>query len=350
MKIMGVFYRDWLSSEGLLDKAGCSQSSQTYFWADTDQRTVETARALAEGILPGCEIEPHAHEAGAKDPLFQAAEAGPGKLDPKLALAAIAGRIGPDLNALVQVYRPELQVLQRLLNGNAKAAKSIFDEPMALTATQGNVSMTGPLALASTLTENFLLEYTDGLDGERLGWGRLSTDDLQQLLLLHTAYADLMRRTPYLAQVRGSNLLHHVLLTMEQSATGKPTKGALGPRGARLVVLVGHDTNLSNLSGMLDLSWTLPSHQRDDTPPGGALIFSLWKSTNGEYLVRVQFVAQTLAQMHKATPLTIKDPPIIANLFLPGCSQATDGYPCTWPAFSQIAKRSILTQFIENDR
>jgi 4-phytase/acid phosphatase len=40
-------------------------------------------------------------------------------------------------------------------------------------------------------------------------------------------------------------------------------------------MLCGHDTNLSNLSGMLGLSLKLPGYQPDDTPPGGALVFSL---------------------------------------------------------------------------
>src|SRR5450755_634837 len=55
-------------------------------------------------------------------------------------------------------------------------------------------------------------------------------------------------------------------------ALGKRVPGALGRPGDALLILVGHDTNLSNLSGMLHLSWHLPGYQPDDTPPGGALI------------------------------------------------------------------------------
>jgi 4-phytase/acid phosphatase len=123
------------------------------------------------------------------------------------------------------------------------------------------------------MSENLLLEYTNGFLGADLGWGRLTRDSLLKVLELHAVYADLMRRTAYLARARGSNLLAHVLLSMEQAESGKTVPGALGRPGDALLILSGHDTNLSNLSGMLSLSWRLPSYQPDDTPPGGALVF-----------------------------------------------------------------------------
>jgi hypothetical protein len=62
---------------------------------------------------------------------------------------------------------------------------------------------------------------------------------------------------------------------MQQAATGKEVPGALDLLGTAVLIVSGHDTNLSNLSGMLGLSWRLPGYQPDDPPPGGALTFSL---------------------------------------------------------------------------
>src|SRR5262249_38731868 len=163
--------------------------------------------------------------------------------------------------------------------------------------------------LASTFTENFLLEYTNGMSGLQFGWGRLNVSNLQQVMALHTTYADLMRRTPYLARARGSNLLNYVLRSLEQAVSGKIVKGAAAAPDTQLAVISGHDTNLSNLSGMLGMSWLLPSYQPDDVPPGSALIFSLWQlPDSGGHSIRVQFIAQTLDQMHDATPLSLSDP------------------------------------------
>ena len=345
MEVLGRYYREVFTAQKLLGKAKCDP---VYFYADNDQRTLETSRALASSMFPGCTVETHAMPAGKTDPLFDPLEAGFVKQDPQLGLASVTGRVGPDLNAVVGANKPAFDELVRILTGGTKAQASIFDEPVKLTPGEDGVSMSGPLNLASTLSEDFLLEYADGMTGDKLGWGRLNATNLQQILSLHTAYADLMRRTPYVARVRGSNLLSHVLNSMQQAMTRKPIQGALGKPGDALLMISGHDTNLSNLSGMLDLTWQLPTHQRDDAPPGGALIFTLWRSTtNRQYSVRLQFLAQTLDQLHDATPLTVANPPATANLFIPGCSGSTAGYPCSWANFARTASSAIILRNVE---
>ena len=54
MTIMGAYYREWLAGAGLLRSQGCEDQERTYIHADTDQRTLETGRAMAESLLPGC--------------------------------------------------------------------------------------------------------------------------------------------------------------------------------------------------------------------------------------------------------------------------------------------------------
>ncbi len=172
MKIMGSFYRDYFGSLGLPGGTDCSTANRAYFWADTAHRTMDSARALAESMLPGC--APVIHSAGGgqggegkRDPMFEGDPPGPE------GLAAVAGRLGPDLNALSAAHRPALDLLARVLNGNGKARRSIFDDPVTLSGDDGGVSMAGPLSLASTLSEDFLLEYTEGMTGGKFGWGRL---------------------------------------------------------------------------------------------------------------------------------------------------------------------------------
>ncbi len=43
-----------------------------------------------------------------------------------------------------------------------------------------------------------------------------------------------------------------------------------------VLFIAGHDTNLANLGGALELNWTLPG-QPDNTPPGGELVFERWR-------------------------------------------------------------------------
>jgi 4-phytase/acid phosphatase len=206
MKIMGEFYREYFRNlPGGLDCA------KVAFKADSAQRTRVTAEALAEGIVPGCTVDVHALSEGEHDSLF-AAEA----RDAKLLNAAVAGRLGPQLSSLVAAHQPALDLLARTLNGGGKTKRSIFDEPLALTQGDEGVSLSGPINLASTLSEDFLLEYTNGMSGDKFAWGRLTPAKLLDLMSLHAVYADLMRRTPTVAQSRGRNLLNAVSHSLEQ--------------------------------------------------------------------------------------------------------------------------------------
>jgi 4-phytase / acid phosphatase len=359
MTLFGAYDRELLSKQGLLSATGCDDANRVTIIADSDQRTRETGKAIAKGLMPGCSLEVHAQPEGTADPLFHSLEAGVGHPDKALATAAVAGRIGNNPSGLTQAYRPQLQILDDVLSGSdhgtcatassatAQARTSLFAVPSSLEEGKGShlVDLHGPLSIASTMSENLLLEYTDGMDNAQVGWGRVDITKLMELLQLHTASSDLERRTNYLARVQASNLLSHILSSMQQEVSQQPTSGALTRPTDRLLILVGHDTNLTNISGTLDLSWLIDG-RRDDTPPGGAIVFELWKKAGkDEYRVRTYYTAQTLDQMRNMTPLTLKSPPERATVFVPKCSEA-DG-SCPWKAFESAVRSAIEPAFVK---
>src|SRR5579872_5823000 len=73
MTLLGTYYGDWLSRERLVRRGDCAFARRIYVWADTDQRTIETGRAVAETLLPGCPIAVHSEaertSAAKNDPL-----------------------------------------------------------------------------------------------------------------------------------------------------------------------------------------------------------------------------------------------------------------------------------------
>lgn len=337
IQLMGTYYHEWLAGEHLFPHAGCEDARRIYIEADKDQRTIETSRAFAESLLPGCGIEVHSQPQGQSDPLFS----GAGTPDPARMLAALRERLGSDPQKLLADHRAALDALEAILRGKAAAPAAIG---VVLKGKQ--VELTGPFATGSTFSENLLLEYADGMKDAALGWGRLTRENLDRVLELHAVYADLMRRTPYLARARGSNLLAHVLRSLEQAASGRATPGALGQPGDLLLLLAGHDTNLSNLSGMLGLSWKLAGYQPDDTPPGGALIFSLWRDTDtGKDSVKLRYVAQSLDQMRYAEPLSVAAPPESQDVALPGCEPAG----CSWETARRAIEKAIDPAFVAMD-
>jgi len=332
---MGGYYREWLAAERLLGAPGCQDAGRIYIRADAEQRTMETAQAFAESLAPRCGAAVHAETASGRDPLFS----GFGKPDPQKMLAAVRERLGGDPGKLMGEHRAALETLQSILR-----TPQPNTEPVGVALKGAAPELTGPFATGSTFSEILLLEYAEGLNGPDLGWGRMTRQQMEQALEVHAVYADLMRRTLYLARSRGSNLLSHVLRSLDQAVSGKPVAGAEGNPGDALLLLSGHDTNLSNLSGMLGLSWKLPGYPADDTPPGGALIFTLWRNAAGECELRLKYVAQSPDQMRRADKLSLAAPPESQDVALPGCAAG-----CPWETARRLIEKAIDRDFVAKD-
>ncbi len=345
MRIFGAYDRAQLAAEGLLAPSGCADSGAVTILADSDERTRETGKALAEGMFPGCAPQVHARPEGDPDPLFHSIKAGVGKPDRALAMAAIEGRIGGDANNLTEAYRPQLEMLDRILAGCGRVAAanpkriSILDAPVE---SHGD-EIRGPVSVASSMAESLLLEYADGMKGADLGWGCLDEAKLREVLQLHTAETEYTERTPLIARMDASNLLAHILDALEQNATDKVVPGAPGKPGDRALFLVGHDTNIAAVAGALDLNW-ITDGRRDDTPPGGALIFELWRGQGSTYSLRIYYAAQTLDQMRQTQQLTQENPPQRVPMFAPGCSRVD--MSCAFERFAAAVQNSIDSAFV----
>ncbi|MDR3737964.1 MAG: histidine-type phosphatase [Terracidiphilus sp.] len=293
---------------------------------------------------------------GTPDPLFHTLHAGVGHADYALARQSVAGRIGGNAEGLAEAYRQQLDLLEDVLNGcdpghacietAGKAPESLFSVSSSIKEGRGDhlVELRSPLNIASTMAENLLLEYAEGYDAAHVGWGHVDLRTLRMILQLHTAQSDIGARTSYIARAGASNLLAHVLSSMEQAAEGHSVNQALTSKDDRVLILMGHDTNLSNISGALNLSWLIDG-RRDDTPPGGALVFELWQNTQSKaHYVRVYYRTQTLDQMRTSAPLSLANPPERVAVFLPRCSGADAS--CEWSEFKKNMQEAIDPGFV----
>jgi 4-phytase/acid phosphatase len=108
-----------------------------------------------------------------------------------------------------------------------------------------------------------------------------------------------------------------------------------------LTLLVGHDTNLANIGGMLRIHWSLPSYLPDQTPPAGALHFELLRGQQTSiHRVRVRFISQTPEQMRQTAPLDRAHPPEQATASIEGCATSAGG-TCPWTVFDALASKAI---------
>ena len=168
-------------------------------------------------------------------------------------------------------------------------------------------------AYASSASEAFLLEYANNMND--VGWGGVDSPKLRDMLKLHEFYFDKTDRflrednqaDDALASIEGSNLSREILDQFLRKA-GRPRPNSCPRANANsdFVGLVGHDTNLASVGALLDLHWQfddpkLPADTlnlpANDALPAGALVFELRQRSDGTYLVRVEYVTQSLDQM-----------------------------------------------------
>jgi 4-phytase/acid phosphatase len=331
--LLGAYYRQLYG--GLLPAGQCGA---LYVWANDLERTIETGRALAETLQPGCKVEVHTVGEGAVDPLFDPIGAGIAHPDYPLALAAVAGRVGNDPAAWARVHRADLLALQDLLGGAGK----LTDQPSVLSLGKDSdlVHVEGPFTRASTLSESLLMAYADGLDLDRTTGGRLTEERLADSQAAHALDLDMQLRAPYIGRVTASHLASHLFATLE----GRPD--GIGGGGHVMVAVMGHDGTILELASLLDLHWLLPGYQPDQVPPGGALRFELWRRGDGREVLRLSFTAQSLSQLRNRLPLDRDRPPLTVPVFIPGCSEAGPAYDCPLDRFAARLGETVDPAFV----
>jgi 4-phytase/acid phosphatase len=328
---MGAYLRATMAADGLLPATGCAATDAIYIYSDTDERNIMSSFHTFAGFEPGCPARPIHTVApkGPRDPLFSFTPAPPAE-------AVTADRrawVGMDLAVYTSVAQnPELNELAKLLAPDPAhpAAKPLLSEPM-------------PLPLSVSLVEDFQLEYIDAKPMDQVGWGRVDAATLHRLMPLHAKGFALNARAPLAARSHGSNLMAHMLQTLEQAA-GQPATGAIGPQRAHLVYISGHDTNLFNIAGLLGLSWTAEGIA-NDTPPDSHLVFELLQNPRTrQYSVRLLYRAQTLDQLRSAESLSAKSKPIEVVLTAPGCTTAG---PCPFAAFDKAVHNLFDPAYVQ---
>ena len=313
-RLMGAYDRGALSSRGLFAASGCPASGDIAVWASGKSRAIETAQNYAEAMFPGCGVKVDHPADENNDPVFHPLDSGT-RIDGDKALAAARARLpAGGLKAVHAAHAADFAVLQRILGKPAVCAVPscrLSDIPSKLDAQPGDgPDLAGALGIASTAGQSIMLEYVEGKPLSEVGWGRASKAELTRLLNFHATKFFYEARTPYVAERAAAPIARRVLAALG----GEPGAG-------KLTLLVGHDTNIAQLGGMLDLHWKVGEYAADDPPPGGALGFELLKDAKGARWVRAFYQAQTMDQLRNLTPLTAKAPPARVYIPITGCTK-----------------------------
>jgi 4-phytase / acid phosphatase len=349
LKLLGAYYRSRYPS--LLEHLSCAEPD-IYVEANTTQRTIASAHAMASGFAPACTIDVH-YRNNASNPLF-----GPSTssfVDRQKLMDSTLGRMANRPEWFVHAFDRPLEKMHHVL-ADCSGAGCDTSKPDFRTVTVDHGISTprdartnNPVALGADFAENFLLEYIDGLPMDQVGWGRVDREALNDLMEMNTRYHDFMLRTPYSAQVAASDLAAHLRDTIVGVASGVAVAGQLGTPQDRFFLLDGHDSNLSWLGGLLRLDWLLPDQTFNATPPGSALVFEVhYSSVTHLHTVQVFFISQTLDQMRFLRPLIGAEQPSVAPVFVPACSGPAPTYACSVEDFAHAVTTAIDPRFVES--
>jgi 4-phytase / acid phosphatase len=352
MSIMGGWYRTYYADTGLLPANGCLDAMSVYVVADDEERTLESAHGLLDGFDAHCTLDVHTSAEKGTEAFFSHDFSNASDAQRVLAVAAVLGRAGGDAAHIAAANAGLLADMQNVLLGclpahctaaQTNGKKVLIDQESSITPASGDslITIKSPLHNASTFAENFFLEYVEGMPMSDVAWGNVTPLKLGQLLGLHTSYSDISERTPVVARAYAGNLASRIAATLQQHASSSHVTGAIGAPGTKILFLVGHDTNIETLAGLLDMHWMLPEQPADPTFTGGALVFELRRVANsGQYNVRAYYVSQSLEQMRHSTALDLQHPPEKAAVFIPGCSQSTVGYDCPLDRFVSLVSEA----------
>ena len=297
MTYLGQYYRVYFGSNGI--PLSCT-SPNVYLYADKDQRTLETGLALIEGMCGKADALPMHHAAdlssSGDDALFDSTQwaAAQHRIDAAASRDAVMATLPKPPSEIVTQHATEFASLQRVLEARCSGScLPVTSGESAVGDKEGGLfELDGPVKTASTYAEDLFLEYAQCRPD--------APANLADAMQLHVLAYDVNARNRYNPVVRGGTLFAHIVGMMEAKA-GRAHPDAVFPDISRdnVVVFSGHDTQLGALGGILDAHWhpgggIVP----DDMPPGGALVFELYKTSANDYRVRVRFVYETMEQFH----------------------------------------------------
>ena len=290
--------RPELSKYALLPENGCPAPGHYSLIADKDQRTVRTAMAISEGLFPNCDIVPE--QGSLYNRLFHPDTAAYKHLDRQAALEEVHDRLQPLEND--PGIRSALERIQEITGCCSVPSLQKQNLPLEKLATMISINtanarfaITGKWPIASTLAEIMLLEYGQWPD-KKAGWGQVDRTVLQEIVPLHDRIFDAIHRAPALAKAGNSELLRHIRNTL------------LSDTSPALTILVGHDTNIAGIGGLLDIGWNLPEQGPNSIFPGSFIHFGLWQKDDGSREVRIDYHAPTYRTLHtEPAPVVIPE-------------------------------------------
>lgn len=327
MQSIGQYYRERYRANGLWS-GDCATASRIVVIADSTPRNRDSAAAMDKGLGMDCGLGFYARPAGENNRLFHYQLKDGDDADD----AQVAGKPPAALNLLQDI-------LLGCSGDDCRKAAQADGKKLLLDDSTG--SLAKAMKTAGSLSENLMLEYAQGMPLAQVAWGKGDRATIGGLIELHNLQFAQSKKPLPLARKSASNLLAHIVASLDAASGKHDDVEPLSGDGARAVFLIGHDTNLAQIGGLLGMQWHSAT-QPDDYPPGGALVFDLWEK-DGRYSVQAHALLPTLDALRNADVShahDVVDMPVAFG----DCRAAV---PCPIDTFRRWTTKRILSSEVE---
>lgn len=312
---------------GLHVGGACPRGSDLFAWSSASQRTRATAQAYLDGMFPGCGLRAGYKQGPDKDPIFKSASMNLSAPDMNKVRAEIMANVG-SFGKVARRYQPAVDRLRAAVCGTKPEDCEFLNKPWAIDdAKPGKIKLKGPLSKGANIGETIRLQYSEGLPISEVAFGSGRTPkDVAELSELHAAKYDLVSTTPELARHGGTVLMSQLIKALETGTDFSSPKEALAKR---IVLFVGHDTNIAQIKGMMGFNWKQGEYPAGDIPPGGSLVFERYfDKVTHRYFVRTSFNSMSMTQWRNLQRPTHRTPMLGTDFSTKGCFKSEVGTLC----------------------
>lgn len=306
VRLMGAYDRQRLSRLGLTDPRGCPAPGQVAIWTNSQQRTIASGEAFAEGFAPGCGLTVGHQAPDTEDPLFHAIEAKAVDFSAADAATAITAETGGPA-ALVAPYAAKIRAMEHVLGCDKDRPPcdiAAARTGLAANAQGDGLVLDGPISILSGTAQVFMLQYAEGLPLDQVGWGRATPRTLEDVSRLHALLFEVHARPRYMARRVGGPMARRIAQILASKDAPAVT------------VFVGHDNNIAALTSLLGSHFRMEGYGQDDPPIGGGVELRVLVDARGRRFVDAYYQAQTPDQLRRLAPLSLARPPARRELKL----------------------------------
>lgn len=312
---LGSSFRDYFLQEGLLSMNENPAAGQIRVYANSEQRTVESADSFMKSLLPQQNIEVEFHnEVGQADEAFSSVlsytsegyNADVVKQINKLYGKTIAGLADnyKALEKVINITESEAFKNNEISHLSTKDTQYLFE--------QGRMPwLTGSLQIGYQISDTLICQYYEEGDDKNSGsfTANVALKDWEKIGEIRDVFESVLFKTPLISNNIGYPIL-------------KELKSEIECDSRKISFLSGHDANVeSSLTALGAAGYKLPNAIEKQAPVGCKLMFSKWiRESDGESFWSVDLVYPSLEQIKDFSTISEKGP-LVYPITLSGVSR-----------------------------